>query len=113
MASEFSFDLAIIAGLAVLGVVIYEKSKAPLTAAATAVGNTAVNAATGGLTDNQKQAMIDQETRQLIQAGADPAAAKAQATSDVTAALAGEPSYLQTVAPAIGSGIDVFLPGAF
>ena len=50
-------------------------------------GQILANAASGTLTSGQSQAIPQQETAGLIQAGMDPAAAAAQSQSDVNAAL--------------------------
>ena len=45
------------------------------------------NAATGNISPAQKQALIQQQTQNMIAAGADPATAAAQAQQDVTTVL--------------------------
>ena len=97
---ETTIDLILVAGLLLAGILIYEKSKGPLAAAATAVGNTAVNAATGSLSDSQNQALINSEAQQLIAAsgGTMPEAdAIAQATADVNASNNSQPGFWASV----------------
>lgn len=49
------------------------------------------NAATGTLSDSQKQAAIAQQTAEYVKAGMSPQAALGQATQDVAAALENSP----------------------
>jgi hypothetical protein len=91
---ETTLDLALV--LAIIAAVIYAVTKVfssqTVQQAAQAVSNTTQNVLTGAPSSAQQQALIDQETQQLIKAGMPPDQAKAQATADVTQAIATDPT---------------------
>lgn len=104
---EGTLNLALVAGIGLIVVyLVVEAKKLFTSSAATDVANTAYNAATGNLTQNQTDALINQEAQQLVQASGGTmsmADALAQARSDTTKALAGAPTYWQAVKDEFGS----------
>lgn len=99
MAKTPNSNLLVVGVIAVAAVYLVSQIKNALNSnVAKQAATTAYNAATGGLTDAQTQALVDQETQQLIHAGADPASAAVQAQSDVTKTLNSQPGYWQFLA---------------
>src|SRR6185437_2207962 len=99
--TDLALVLAIIAAVFIAVKAIFSS---PVT---TALENGAANALTGQLTDSQKQSLIDQETQNLIQAGSEPASAKAQATLDVNQATSSQPtSYFDALGTVLEHPID-------
>lgn len=74
------------------------------------------NAATGQLSEDQKNALVQQESQALVKAGMDPSKALAQAKSDVNAVNPSQSNWitwLETYGPWIGLGLAGLLVAGF